>query len=221
MKHFLNKVIDLLYTDEYYIARTNINSTLSMLMNLTWAISKILVGILTNVYLICVSGFFTLGLGLCKSIYFYVYKKHADTASGILKIAIVLLISSICYGGYMITLFTHYEAPEDYGFIISMIITIIAFFKIYFSFKGLLKMHAHREPFVVTLKGVNFCGALANLVLIQSFLFFILETNLNLKVMSIISGVVGLIVAVISIIISILLIRLSYLTKNGRYVLKD
>ncbi len=213
MKRLINKIIDVLFTDEYYIARTNVNSSLSMIINFIWALSKIMAGIMTRVYLICVSGFFTLGLGLCKIIYFYGRKNNQNPHRDILKMATVLLLSSLSYGAYMIVLLYFPEEPTDYGLIVSLIITIVAFFKLYFSISGIRKMRKQKEPLVMGIKGVNLSGALANLVLTQSCLFFIIRSDINLHILSIVNAIMGIIAALVSVLISIGMYRLAHNIK--------
>lgn len=213
MKKIIRKIIEILFTDQYYIVRTNFNSTMSMLANFLWALSKIIAGLTTRVYLICVSGFFTLGLGLCKIVYFYGRKKDRNPSKDLFKMASILLASSLCYGTYMIFLYLFPAEPTKYGFTASLVITLIAIFKIIFSITGIRKMKRQKEPLVMGLKGVNLAGTMGNLVLIVSWLFFIFKKESNLQIISYINASIGIFSAIISILISLWMFRLANKTR--------
>lgn len=214
MKKFFLKLINVLFTDEYYIARTNVNSMMSMIINLYWAMFKIGTGIYTRVYALCISGVFTLGLGLCKILYFKGLKSEKSEFHYILRIGITLLISGIAYTIYMASLFFFPENPKNYGLIVSLIIAVIGFFKLFFSIRGIHKMKKRKEPLIMSIKGVNLCGALANIVLTQTCLLLLTLKDKTTEIISYYNAILGTICGLISIIVSITLFTYAKRSKN-------
>lgn len=215
MKQALKKLGYLLVANEYYVTRTTLYSVVSMIANFLWAAIKLVLGIWSKSYFLCVSAGFTLCLGVCKMIYLNGHKEGQEERKYIVAIGWVLSIGSLCYIGYMMKLFFLPEVSRDYGIIISITIALVAFLKLFFAIKGIIKMRRQNEPLIATLKGVSFSGALSNIVLTQ---FCLLEANKNSASfsndsISFFNALTGTIAGIISLVIGAVIV-INTMRKN-------
>ncbi len=152
-----------------YKTKTSYLNKLTMIVNITWAIIKLVFAYLISSVFISLSGFYTIFIGLAKTAYFdgrRHSKKLYDEHKYYNRIAFAIFLAGILYLFYFIELFIHPKETQ-YSLTISITLALIAFCEIVFSVCGLRKSKKTNDLLLSGLKFINFSSALSSVVLTQ------------------------------------------------------
>ncbi len=189
------------YKNIPYHIKTSFLNRITMTMNITWAVLKLVFAYLINSLFISLSGFYTIFIGLAKTAYFdgrRHSKKMHDEHKYYNRIAFAILLAGITYLFYFTELFIHPKETK-YGLIISLIIALVAFCEILFSCIGLFRSKKTNDLLLSGLKFINLASALSSLVLTQIAL---LSLSLSSSESIIYNMITGTIVGIATIVIS-------------------
>ena len=204
-RSFLRRVFKVFTNDEYYIVRTTLSSALSMFNNFIWASLKFLLGLWKASYFFCVSGIYTLCIGLCKRIFlhrrcrlkmtkrnFTIYSNHH---------CIIIAVSSISLYDKL------FFVPEDTRTknpFFAIVIMAFSCWELFLAIKGLIKMTKRDELLVSGLKCVSLMSGFTSVVSAQfAFMEIFQFTRLSNQNQSRINAITGVVFGSLCILIAI------------------
>ena len=207
-RSFLRRVFKVFTNDEYYIVRTTLSSALSMFNNFIWASLKFLFGLWKASYFFCVSGIYTLCIGLCKRIFLHGrrcrLKDDQTELHYYTQITIVLFIASVFYSLYMTRLFFIPEDTRTKNPFFAIVIMAFSCWELFLAIKGLIKMTKRDELLVSGLKCVSLMSGFTSVVSAQfAFMEIFQFTRLSNKNQSRINAITGVVFGSLCILIAI------------------
>ncbi|MBU3099404.1 cation transporter [Clostridium sp. DSM 17811] len=144
------------------------------------AVGKILVGIFSLSFFLCINAFYNIAMGMAKTIFikeYYDGKKEPDEEhpDGYGKGeyhcyylgGIIVLISSIVYMVYCIRMFVSGDSVK-YSMIVSLAIAVFTFTELGVSIQGAIVTRRDKEPVIEAIKLTNLASSMISLVLTQT-----------------------------------------------------
>lgn len=186
-----------------FITRNKTTCLLSMIGNGCIAVVKIILGTVMMSIFFVISGFYTIGIGMSKVIYYHGHSLPKEEKEVIYKhyvaMGIVLLVTSIIYILYMARLF-FIESTIPYTTIMGITLALISFVEVGMAIKGLVKSNKLHEPLLQGLKLINLSSGLIAMVLTQSALLSV--SDISSRVVNTSNAIIGIIMGSISAVIA-------------------
>lgn len=175
----------------------------SMIYNFVWASGKILLGVLTGAYFLCISGTNTLLIGFIKKTYVSNSKENDQTlkSNKSLIIAVLLLITGILFTLYMCRLF-FLKDSQEYGLILSISIATLSFFELGFAIYSLVQVSKTDDILLFSYKCCSLATSGFAIVTTQVALLSACKTNTPVY-----NAITGTVFGLISIIIALILMQ--------------
>lgn len=175
----------------------------SMIYNFVWASGKILLGVLTGAYFLCISGTNTLLIGFIKKTYVSNSKENDQTlkSNKSLIIAVLLLITGILFTLYMCRLF-FLKNSQEYGLILSISISTLSFFELGFAIYSLVQVSKTDDILLFSYKCCSLATSGFAIVTTQVALLSACKTNTPVY-----NAITGTVFGLISIIIALILMQ--------------
>jgi divalent metal cation (Fe/Co/Zn/Cd) transporter len=192
-------------------ARTIRYAKLSMLLNAVLAIGKIGVGVYSLSIFVCVNGFYNVGIALAKHT---AVKGHSESEQRghYARVGWIILVTSAVYMVYCANMAIRGRANVTYDMITSLAISTFSFAEIGAAIYGVAAARKMKSLAISAAKRVSLVTALISLVLTQSALLGLTETENVVQY----CGWTGLIVGGVSAIIG-----LSMIVRMRREVRED
>lgn len=168
VKENIKKYINILILDSYY-QRISFNARVVFYANALFGVLKIGLGIFILTPICIVGGACNLIMGVCRKIYLK-GEQSEDKLKYFILITRTLLIASVIYIIYSITLFLIPKQPLKFNLIISIVIAIVSFCELFFAIREIIKPKNHKKILAVALKCVSLCSAFFTLVVTQAVL---------------------------------------------------
>lgn len=188
--------------------RNHITSLISMLGNFVISVFKIVIGLLTMSFFFIISGFYSIGIGVAKQIYFKGYELSVTEKQTSIKhyllMAIILMMTSIIYIIYMIRLF-FVTQTFNYTAILGISIATVSFLELGMAIRGLIKSRKMNDLLFTGLKTINFSSALVAIVLTQTALLSF-SSDAEVAVINYHNAIFGVSVGVITLALSLFMI---------------
>lgn len=216
IKRIFVKIKEWLVKEDINHKKTNMITFFTMLGNLLWGIVKILFGVFVKDYFWCVSGVFTLDIGLSKIIYRVGrIKSNYDLTKEIpyyRNIGICLAAGSLMYICYMARLLIWDVPTINYDTILGITIAAFAFLDLGLAIRSFVISNKRHDFLLSGLRLVGISSGLTAIVLTQIALISLSNDgsiNSNLY-----NGIFGVVAGVICLGISIFMIINSFIKIN-------
>lgn len=223
MKNIIKNIKNYLLIEDVEHKKTNKITYFSMIQNLGWGIIKILFGIILSDYFWCISGLFTMDIGLCKFIY---RKRRLKSNHELIKeipyyryIGICLAIGSIIYIMYMGRLLLFDVETKTYDSIEGITIATFAFLDLGLAIKNFIVSNKKHDFLLSGLRLVGIVSALTAIVLTQVALLSFSSKSLSTVNQS--NGFMGVGFGVICLFISCFMIVYSIIKQHKIVVPKE
>lgn len=202
------------------IEKNRMVAILAMWGNYILAVVKFAVGVLSLSIFLIASGFYSIGMGVSRGVFLKGFRENNinNEKSKIelyTQIGIILLVSSLLYGAYMLRfIFTGYVL--NLGLIIPIAIAAVAFTELVVSIVGIAKALKHHDILYKAISNINLLTALAAIALTQ---ISILHSKIeNASSINIYNGLFGLGVAIIGILIGARMIMKGVKKLNNKEI---
>lgn len=206
--------------------RTLFFTKLSVPLNAATAAAKILLGIFSSSFFLCLSGFYNIGIGLAKVSALKTHKDTVDCSDPELKqrkqnriyffIGFIIFAASVIYTIYCASKLFNGGNSAKYPQHIAMIIAIVSISEIALSLRGIIISRRDRKPLIEAIKLTNLASSLILLVLTQTA---ILSFTTNADV-SFYNGITGIILGSMAASIGLYMIVRMLWTTNGIFIKK-
>ena len=112
-----------------------------MLYNYSWGITKVVLGVINGTYFYCLSGVTEIILGFCKSLFLLGHHKNEEgyQIKAYKTIAILVIVASLFYLAYMVSLFFYPEEESLLPIWGSILVSVIALGDLFLSLIGINK----------------------------------------------------------------------------------
>lgn len=205
--------------------RTLLFTKLSVPFNAVMALGKILLGIFSSSFFLCVNGFYNIGIGLAK---FFALKVHKDTSEchdqALIQkkqnriyffIGCIVFAASIMYIIYCASRIFG-SSNVRYPRYIALIIAIVSILEIVFSLRGVIISRRDRKPVMEAIKLTNLASSFILLVLTQTaILSFATEADMSLY-----NGITGIVFGFLAALIGLyMIIRMAWITKKRHFTI--
>lgn len=200
--------------------KARLTSGVTMTVNFVMAGAKIFFGIFSAFWFICVSGAYSLCVGLCKRIYFVGRARSDGETFREIKyyraIGVVLMLAAVCYIGYMIQYVMFPSDLRRYGAITSIVIVAVSVCEVIFAIIGVVRARKDKDLLMEGLKFVNLVSSTVAVVTAEAVtLVFLSDIGLAGSVnAALVNAVFGLFLGVVSLGIGIYLFVKSHNVKR-------
>lgn len=156
------------YKEMSPVQKARLTSTVTMVYNFVTAGAKIFFGVFSAFWFICISGLYSLCMGLCKRVYFVGRaKSEGETYREISYyrvIGSILSLAAVCYIGYMVQYVLFPSELKRYGTLTSIVIVAVSAVEVAFALTGIVRARKDRDLLMEGLKFVNLVSSLIAVV---------------------------------------------------------
>lgn len=203
------------------VQKSRITSSVTMVYNFVTAGAKIFFGIFSAFWFICVSGLYSLCMGVCKRVYFVGRARSGDQTrleiSYYRIIGGVLCFAALCYIGYMVQYVLFPSDLRRYGSLTSVVIVAVSGVEVAFALVGIFRARKDKDLLMEGLKCVNLVSSLIAVVTAEAVvLTFFSDLGLTAGVnTAFINALFGLTLGLVSLTVGI------YITTKAKRLKKD
>lgn len=182
---------------------------LGIIYSYSWSAAKIIIGLLTGVYFLLLSGITTLFVEINKHIYLRARKKNEPKKETSYVMAFFLFAIGLCYLLYSLRFFFS-EGNKAHSIVLAIVIATLSFFEFGYSLYRLVKERKKNDIVSFAFRMMSFATSLFALANTQAEILMALGHQANIE-----NGSFGLAMGSLSILLSV-----SLFLKTNRVSLK-
>lgn len=209
------------YKEMSPVQKARLTSSVTMVYNFVTAGAKIFFGVFSAFWFICISGLYSLCMGLCKRVYFVGRAKCEDVTyreiSYYRVIGAVLCFAAVCYIGYMFQYVLFPSELKRYGTLTSAVIVAVSGVEVAFAVIGIVRARKDKDLLMEGLKFVNLVSSLIAVVTAEAvILTFLADLGFTGNVdTAFVNALFGLTLGLVSLIVGIfVLVKARRLKKD-------
>jgi hypothetical protein len=169
MKHRITELSKYVLGREYLTERSVQMTRLSRVVNAVLALGKIGLGIYSFSLLLCVNGFYSVGIAVAKHIVVKDVDEHGQLqVYG--RVGVTIVLASALYLAYALNMALHGKGSMQYDLIVSLMIATFTFIEIAIAVQGVIVARQVKNLKVEAIKRTNLVCSLISLVLTESAL---------------------------------------------------